>query len=203
MANHNASPSTPSAEQPRKTARLAECGYILCVSERRQIGLLMRSVAQPVASSSLADVRNLGRYASPSVQITVESSVSGDIIFGPLWIQGTRLISCLLRQLQHIAYTEHQSAYLLRLTFDDYILDPSRPVVHTMLLQRTTGFQDDSRAIAFDMGTVTGNACNEKARRLRRQSRMPQTKRSQDILFRKQHCQSRPCEICLRLASSS
>ena len=66
---------------------------------------------------------------SRSVQITVESSVSGEQIFGPLRIQRTQSTSSLLRQLQHIAYTEHQSALLVRLTFDDCLLDSSRPVM--------------------------------------------------------------------------
>ena len=62
-----------------------------------------------------------------SVQITVESLVSGEQIFGPLRIQRTQKTRSLLRQLQHIAYTEHHSGLLIRLTFDDCILDPSRP----------------------------------------------------------------------------
>ena len=66
---------------------------------------------------------------SRSVQITVESSVSGEQIFGPLRIQRTQSTSSLLRQLQHIAYTEHQSALFVRLTFDDCLLDSSRPVM--------------------------------------------------------------------------
>ena len=66
---------------------------------------------------------------SRSVQITVESSVSGEQIFGPLRIQRTQSTSSLLRQLQHIAYTEHQSALLVRLTFDDCLLDSSKPVM--------------------------------------------------------------------------
>ena len=68
-------------------------------------------------------------YTNLSVQITVESSVSGEQIFGPLRIQRTQKTSSLLRQLQHIAYTEHQSALLIRLTFDDCMLDPSKPVM--------------------------------------------------------------------------
>ena len=68
-------------------------------------------------------------HTSLSVQITVESSVSGEQIFGPLRIQRTQLTRSLLRQLQHIAYTEHQRALLIRLRFDDCILDPSRPVM--------------------------------------------------------------------------
>ena len=68
-------------------------------------------------------------HTSLSVQITVESSVSGEQIFGPLRIQRTQMTSSLLRQLQHIAYTEHQRALLIRLTFDDCILNPSEPVM--------------------------------------------------------------------------
>jgi hypothetical protein len=59
----------------------------------------------------------------------VESSVSGEQIFGPLRIQRTQSTSSLLRQLQHIAYTEHQSALFVRLTFDDCLLDSSKPVM--------------------------------------------------------------------------
>ena len=66
---------------------------------------------------------------SLSVQITVESSVSGEQIFGPLRIQRTQQTRSLLRQLQHIAYTEHQSALFIRLKFDDCILDSSKPVM--------------------------------------------------------------------------
>jgi hypothetical protein len=81
---------------------------------------VLNSLQAPAASSSAEQ---------PMITIRVASSVSGEQIFGPLRIQRTQKTSSLLRQLQHIAYTEHQSALRIRLTFDDWILDPSRPVM--------------------------------------------------------------------------
>ena len=86
-------------------------------------------------------------HTSLSVQITVESLVSGEQIFGPLRIQRTHLTSSLLRQLQHIAYTEHQSALLIRLTFDDCILDPSRPVMQYHAATEHMGVESEPKVV--------------------------------------------------------
>jgi hypothetical protein len=87
---------------------------------------------------------------SLSVQITVESSVSGEQIFGPLRIQRTQKTSSLLRQLQHIDYTQHQSARLIRLTFDDCILDPSRPVMQYHAATEHMGLEPEPK-VEFKM----------------------------------------------------
>ena len=68
-------------------------------------------------------------HTSLSVQIRVVSSITGEQIFGALRIQRQQKTRSLLRQLQHIAYTEHQRALLIRLKCDDCILDPDRPVM--------------------------------------------------------------------------
>ena len=86
-------------------------------------------------------------HTSLSVQITVESSVSGEQIFGPLRIQRTQLTRSLLRQLQHIAYTEHQSALLIRLTFDDCILNPSRPVMQYHAATEHMGVESEPKVV--------------------------------------------------------
>jgi len=61
--------------------------------------------------------------------LTVVSPITGEKIFQPLQIQSQQKLRSLLRQLQHIAYNEHQRAILIRLKCDDCILDPERPVV--------------------------------------------------------------------------
>ena len=66
---------------------------------------------------------------SRTVQITVQWSISGDHILGPLRIARTQKTRSLLRQLQHIAYTELHLALLIRLSLDDCILDPSKPLM--------------------------------------------------------------------------
>ena len=86
-------------------------------------------------------------HTSLSVQITVESSGSGEQIFGPLRIQRTQKTSSLLRQLQHIAYTEHKSALLIRLTVDDCILDPSRPVMQYHAATEHMGVESEPKVV--------------------------------------------------------
>ena len=68
-------------------------------------------------------------HTSLSVQISVVSSITGEQIFGTLRIQRQQTTRSLLRQLQHIAYTEHQRALLIRRKCDDCILDPDMPVM--------------------------------------------------------------------------
>ena len=63
-----------------------------------------------------------------SVQITVASAISGEQIFAPLRMLRRHNTSALLRQLQHIAYTEHQTACIIQLTFNGCIIQPSRPL---------------------------------------------------------------------------
>ena len=86
-------------------------------------------------------------HTSLSVQITVESSLSGEQIFGPLRLQRTQKTSSLLMQLQHIAYTKHQSAPLIRLTFDDRILDPSRPVMQYHAAIEHIGVESEPKVV--------------------------------------------------------
>jgi hypothetical protein len=66
---------------------------------------------------------------SLSVHLRVASPITGEEIFQPLQIQRQQKLRSLLRQLQHIAYNEHQRAILIRLKCDDCILDPERPVM--------------------------------------------------------------------------
>ena len=82
-----------------------------------------------------------------SVQITVEFSISGEQILGPLRIQGTQKTYCLLRKLQHIAYTEKQSAFLIRLIFDDCILDPLKPVMQYYAATEHVGVESEPRVV--------------------------------------------------------
>jgi len=83
--------------------------------------------AAALGTRPIAQQAEVLMQTSRSVQITVECSFSGEQVFGPLRIQRTQSTSSLLRQLQHIAYTEHQRALLVRLTFDGLLLDSSRP----------------------------------------------------------------------------
>ena len=87
------------------------------------------------------------QQAEALMQITVESAVSGEQIFGPLRIQRTQSTSSLLRQLQHIAYTEHQSALLVRLTFDDCLLDSSRPVMQYHAATEHMGVESEPKVV--------------------------------------------------------
>ena len=87
------------------------------------------------------------QQAEALMQITVESSVSGEQIFGPLRVPRTVKTSSLLRQLQHIAYTEHKSALLIRLTFDDCILDPSRPVMQYHAATEHMGVESEPKVV--------------------------------------------------------
>ena len=66
---------------------------------------------------------------SLSVHLRVVSPITGEEIIQPLQIQRQQKLRSLLRQLQHIAYNEHQRAILIRLKCDDCILDPERPVM--------------------------------------------------------------------------
>jgi len=81
------------------------------------------------------------------VQITLESLLSGQQIFGPLRIIRTQKNSYLLRQLQHIAYTENQSAILIRLTFHDSILDPSRHVMQFHAATKHMGLESEPKVV--------------------------------------------------------
>ena len=66
---------------------------------------------------------------SPSVHLRVVSPFTSEEIFQPLQIPRQQKLRSLLRQLQHIAYSEHQRAILIRLKCDDCVLDPERPVM--------------------------------------------------------------------------
>ena len=68
-------------------------------------------------------------HTSPTVQIIIESALSGEQIFGPLRMQQNQKASVLVRKLQHYVYTYKQSSVLIRLTFNDCILDPSKPML--------------------------------------------------------------------------
>ncbi len=85
--------------------------------------------------------------SAQAAQITIESAFSGEQILGPLRIQRTQLTRSLLRQLQHIHYTEHQSAVLIRLTFDDRILDPSRPVMQYHAATEHMGGESEHKVV--------------------------------------------------------
>ena len=67
--------------------------------------------------------------SSLSVHLRVVSSFTGEEIFQPIQIQRQQKIRSLLRQLQHIAYNEHERAILIRLKCNDCILDPERQVM--------------------------------------------------------------------------
>ena len=104
---------------------------LLPLHSRTVLLLLQRRAA---AATEHAAIAALPAYTaattlSLSVHLRVVSAVTGEEIFQPLQIQRQQRLRSLLRQLQHIAYNEHQRAILIRLKCDDCILDPERPVM--------------------------------------------------------------------------
>ena len=65
-----------------------------------------------------------------TITLRVVSALSAEHIFGPLRIQRTEKVSWLIRQLQHISFSEnpHRIGKQIQLVWNDRILDPMRPV---------------------------------------------------------------------------
>ena len=81
------------------------------------------------AETSLDD-RHSAVKPVETVTLRVVSALSAEHIFGPLRIQRTEKVSWLIRQLQHISFSEnpHRIGKQIQLVWNDRILDPMRPV---------------------------------------------------------------------------
>lgn len=77
----------------------------------------------------------------------IESAVSGKQIFGPLRMQQDQKASVLLRKLQHYVYTYKQSSVLIRLTFNDCILDPSKPMLQYHAATEHNTIESEPKAV--------------------------------------------------------
>ena len=86
-------------------------------------------------------------HTSPTVQIIIESALSGEQIFGPVRMQQNQKASVLLRKLQHYVYTYKQSSVLIRLTFNDCILDPSKPVLQYHAATEHNTIESEPKAV--------------------------------------------------------
>lgn len=86
-------------------------------------------------------------HTSPTVQIIIESALSGEQIFGPLRMQQNQKASVLLRKLQHYVYTYKQSSVLIRLTFNDCILDPSKPMLQYHAATEHNTIESEPKAV--------------------------------------------------------
>ena len=74
-------------------------------------------------AANTADTVNL------SVHVRVASPFTGEEIFPPIQIQRQQNLRSFVRQLQHLAYKEHQRAILIRLKCGDCIIDPEKSVM--------------------------------------------------------------------------
>ena len=81
------------------------------------------------AETSLDD-RHSAVKPVETITLRVVSALSAEHIFGPLRIQRTEKVSWLIRQLQHISFSEnpHRIGKQIQLVWNDRILDPSMPV---------------------------------------------------------------------------
>ena len=81
------------------------------------------------AETSLDD-RHSAVKPVETITLRVVSALSAEHIFGPLRIQRTEKVSWLIRQLQHISFSEnpHRIGKQIQLVWNDRILDPMRPV---------------------------------------------------------------------------
>ena len=86
-------------------------------------------------------------HTSLTVQIIIESAIAGEQIFGPLRMHQTQETSVLLRKLQHYAYTYNQSSALIKLTFNDCILDPSKPVLQYHAATEHNTIESEPKAV--------------------------------------------------------
>ena len=86
-------------------------------------------------------------HTSPTVQIIIESALSGEQIFGPLRMQQNQKASVLVRKLQHYVYTYKQSSVLIRLTFNDCILDPSKPMLQYHAATEHNTIESEPKAV--------------------------------------------------------
>ena len=74
-------------------------------------------------AANTADTLNL------SVHLRVASPFTGEEIFPQMQIQRQQNLRSFVRQLQHLAYKEHQRAILIRLKCGDCIIDPEKSVM--------------------------------------------------------------------------
>ena len=76
------------------------------------------------------DDRHSAAKPVETVTIRVVSALSAEHMFGPLRIQRTEKVNCLVRQLQHLSFSEnpHRIGKQIQLVWNDRILDPSMPV---------------------------------------------------------------------------
>ena len=86
-------------------------------------------------------------HTSLTVQIIIELAISGEQIFGPLRMQQNQKTSVLLRKLQHYVYTYKQSSVLIKLTFNDCILDPSKPVLQYHAATEHSAIESEHKAV--------------------------------------------------------
>ena len=98
-------------------------------TEWEQVELWQRRAATEHAAIAALPASTVTATFSRNVNLRVISAITGEEIFQPLQIQTHHKLRSLLRQLQHIAYNEHQRAILIRLKYEDYILDPERSVM--------------------------------------------------------------------------
>ena len=86
------------------------------------------------STAKLAETRLDDRHSAAkpveTVTIRVVSALSAEHMFGPLRIQRTEKVNCLVRQLQHLSFSEnpHRIGKQIQLVWNDRILDPSMPV---------------------------------------------------------------------------
>ena len=83
------------------------------------------------AETSLDD-RHSAAKSVETVTIRVVSALSAEHMFGPLRIQRTEEVSWLVRQLQHLSFSDnpHGIGKQIQLVWNDRILDPLMPLPH-------------------------------------------------------------------------
>ena len=102
---------------------------VLLLLEPKRTRARQRRAATEHTAIAILPAANTADTLDISVHLRVASSFTGEEIFPPIQIQRQQNLRSLVRQLQHLAYKEHQRTILIRLKCGDCIIDPEKSIM--------------------------------------------------------------------------
>jgi len=131
-----ANPMLETADTPKPWRQLvssrATTGWqqlVLLLLEPKWTKASQRRAATEHTAIAILPAANTADTLNLNVNLRVTSPFTGKEIFPPIQIQRQQNLRSFVRQLQHLAYKEHQRAILIRLKCDDCIIDPEKSVM--------------------------------------------------------------------------
>ena len=102
---------------------------VLLLLEPKRTRARQRRAATEHTAIAILPAANTADTLDLSVHLRVASSFTGGEIFPPIQIQRQQNLRSFVRQLQHLAYKEHQRTILIRLKCGDCIIDPEKSIM--------------------------------------------------------------------------